>query len=530
MGLAPRPGMSVLLRLVWAGLLVSTTALAEPRFWEPVSEAPGLKDASAVAVDSVSGRVAVGDRGGVRWFLPGATAERVLRRGPVHDLEFGEGGVLYAATARGLFRISPRGKVSYIALGPAGGLRVTRLAVLGSLVAGAGEGGLYVAADGRSFARVRGEAPAAPVAALALANAGDAGERQEIWWVGRGALIRGTLVPSDPPRLVDTQRLTLPAGELSRAPLDLELDAGGARAAVLGERRVALLREQAFEVVAPAWPAGARAARLVSTSAGIWVGTDRGLVVGPGWDGPWRRAAPPAGGFAVAALAASPGRIWLAGSRGLLQGRETQPGVAESAASQLFAERLRTEPTIQEVHAAVLRHQDLGARRMRRLARGVGRRGWLPDVTVRGAYGDLRSGRVDEDQVVFSTGTMHDLVDTQNDHHRDWEGTLALTWSLGDIAYHPESIDVSRESREWIELRDEVLDEVNQLYFERRRALLELATAPGSAAEAARRRLRADELAAGLDAWTGGWFGFRSPPLSGSGPSSSPPQPQENSP
>jgi len=46
---------------------------------------------------------------------------------------------------------------------------------------------------------------------------------------------------------------------------------------------------------------------------------------------------------------------------------------------------------------------------------------------------------------------------------------------------------------------------VTQLYFERRRALLQLSGVP-SAPEAARLRLRADELASGLDAWTGGWW------------------------
>ena len=56
-----------------------------------------------------------------------------------------------------------------------------------------------------------------------------------------------------------------------------------------------------------------------------------------------------------------------------------------------------------------------------------------------------------------------------------------------------------------IELRDDVLDEITQLYFERRRVLVELAAAeaPG---DTLRLRLRAAELAAGIDAWTGGWF------------------------
>jgi hypothetical protein len=86
---------------------------------------------------------------------------------------------------------------------------------------------------------------------------------------------------------------------------------------------------------------------------------------------------------------------------------------------------------------------------------------------------------------------------------------LTLEWDLGDTRFDPEAIDVSREAREVIELRDDVLDEITQLYFERQRALDGLASAPP--AEQRALALRADELAAGLDAWTGGWFGQHAP-------------------
>jgi hypothetical protein len=74
---------------------------------------------------------------------------------------------------------------------------------------------------------------------------------------------------------------------------------------------------------------------------------------------------------------------------------------------------------------------------------------------------------------------------------------------------------VSREARLVIQLRDDVLDEVNQLYFERQRVLASL-DAPPPDVPVALLRLRAAELASGLDAWTGGWF---SEQLSSHGPS-----------
>lgn len=528
------------LSLVCAVLLGDLSSASEPRRWEPSSEVVGLREAGAIAIDPVHGRVAVGDRGGVSWFVRGRAAERVLRRGPVHDLVFTDRGALYAATARGVFRIETSGAVVEVPFGPGGSERVERLAAAAGWVAAAGQGGLFLSRDGGRFAKMPGGTARQGVTAVALTGAGAGGTAggAELWWIAQGTLFRGRVAAEDPPRLDIEERLALPAGALAREALDLLVDVGGARAAVLAEREVALLRERHFDRVSPPWPAGALARRMAALDSELWVATDRGLVVGAGWAGPWRRAASPAGDAAVAALAPTPVGLWIAGKRGLLLGRRQLSQGAPAGGD--YVERLQIEPTVQEVHAAVVRHQGLTDRRMRELARGVRRRGWLPAVTVRGAYGDLRRASVDVDQVVFSSGTLHDLLDSRSDHDRDWEASLALTWQLGDVLYHPESIDVSKESREWVELRDEVLDEVNQLYFERRRVLLELAETPAGSAESARHRLRADELAAGLDAWTGGWFGFRVPALSNAGSRSnlgfrspgslSPPPPKENKP
>ena len=54
--------------------------------------------------------------------------------------------------------------------------------------------------------------------------------------------------------------------------------------------------------------------------------------------------------------------------------------------------------------------------------------------------------------------------------------------------------------------RDDVLDELTQLYFERKRVILQRAALQPTSAQARQLQLRAEELAAGMDAWTGGWF------------------------
>jgi len=137
----------------------------------------------------------------------------------------------------------------------------------------------------------------------------------------------------------------------------------------------------------------------------------------------------------------------------------------------------------------------------------VGRRAWLPDVDLRVSGGRESSIGKDFDQA-FTGGALRHLYDHDVERGSDVGGQLELSWSLGDLVYHPESIDVSREVRELIELRDAVLDEITQLYFERERVLRRAAALEaGEPEEAWLLRLRADELASGIDAWTGGWFG-----------------------
>jgi hypothetical protein len=124
--------------------------------------------------------------------------------------------------------------------------------------------------------------------------------------------------------------------------------------------------------------------------------------------------------------------------------------------------------------------------------------------------------RWDNDQSFISGDTRH-LRDEDGDRSLDLDASINFAWDFGDTAYDPEYVDLSRESRLVIALRDDVLDEVNQLYFERLGLLRQLARPPdelpptagageGAAPDRLRLELRVGELTAGLDAWTGGWF------------------------
>jgi hypothetical protein len=178
-------------------------------------------------------------------------------------------------------------------------------------------------------------------------------------------------------------------------------------------------------------------------------------------------------------------------------------------------EKPGAEPTVGAVQRAALRYLELGSTRLAGFRHRLARRGLLPELTLRGDYGGFRAYDLDEDDTVFASGDRFLLRDRLAERGRDFGVGAVLQWDLGDTVYNFEEVDISREVRELIELRDEVLDEVNQLYFERRRVLLERSLLPDPASpEAERLALRARELAAGLDAWTGGWWSRQVEPLS----------------
>jgi len=501
------------------------------RSWRLVSSGARDADPAALALEPGSGRLFVGDARGVSAPGEAGALELVLPRGPVRDLAFAQaaaGGpsVLLTATERGLYRGSGAELVGPLAPGPGAGARqVERIAALPGAVALATQDGVYLSRDLVRFERLDAELPAGPATAVALRAASGPGPGGlELWSVIGGELWQSELRGSGGAGFaVAARRVWLPVAGSRGDPVDIGLGLPGADVAVLLPGALALRRApgEGFELLRPALPPGASARRLAAALGRLWLATDRGLLEAPGLAGPWRRATAPAGASPVRAILGDAARLYVASEAGLLVGsgaeaeavRAAGPGAAAPGAGPPRAGLPVGEPGIERVHRAAVHHLGLGADALDLLRRGVRRRGWLPVLALGGAFGRDTAHQRGLDQT-FSSGALHDLRDDARDRSQGLEVDLTLSWDLGDLAYHPEQIDVSREAREVIELRDDVLDELTQLYFERRRVLSELATQEDAEGPAALRlRLRADELAAGIDGWTGGWFSSQVAPL-----------------
>jgi hypothetical protein len=472
------PWLATILALLSLSARAAEAGELRPLQWRSALVGLGGKGVAALAVEPETGRLAVGDERGVWIGRSGRAFRRVLHRGPVLDLAFLPEGALLAATARGLYRIEGDAGSAQLGPGPGVGARsVRRIAAIPGLTALATDAGIFVSRDTRVWQRLTGALPGGAATAVALRRRG---EGVACWGVVGGELWRVDLRPgAGALAAAASVRETIPFAVQSGGAVDIVTGLPDAALVIVFPRALAVRRGGAvgerWQILRPQLPPGGRALRLGRGAGRTWLATDRGLLEAEALAGPWRRSSPPVGSSATQAAAGAGDVLFAAISDGVLAGRPTPPAAAAAplrgAAHAPLA--IPPGPAIERVHRAALHYLGLERSRMEALRRGARRRAWWPIVAVRaaGQWDDSRS--TDRDQS-FSSGATHHLTDRAHDRGDELDASLSLSWDLGGIAYEPESIDVSRETREVIELRDDVLDEITQLYFERRRVLAEL--------------------------------------------------------
>jgi hypothetical protein len=476
-----------------AALWLAQAAAAQE--FVPLAGFERVRGVTALAVEPSGGRVALGTHSSVWLAARGEAAKRVLRVGAVRDLVFAPDGALWVASERGVTSFAD-GVATPHALGPGASGRATRLAWVENTLLVGSEDGLALRTPGGAFASIDGAVPEGPVRAIvalgsrrALAIVGESIAQLVLDGTGRGASA--------------TVREPLPAGE--GAPLDLAALPGG-DALCLREGGLARRDARGAWVRVPsALPPGAEPARLLASERGVWIATSAGALFARDPRGPYGRASAPAGSASLTALARAGHALYLAGPRGAWFGELRAPlPAAHERSHAAVAGRPTGEPSVLAAQRAALRYAQLGPAAVASLRERPRRSAYLPVLEVFGGLAEDRTRHRDWDQT-FTSGLDREFFDRRREDGRDYDVGARVIWNLGGAVYHPEEIDASREAREWIELRDEVLDEVAQLYFERQRVLLD-ADRESDPHAAARLALRAAELAAGLDAWTGGWW------------------------
>ena len=182
----------------------------------------------------------------------------------------------------------------------------------------------------------------------------------------------------------------------------------------------------------------------------------------------------------------SEGRIYLATSKGLFKNDYFSSVYPENNPEVV----LEGEPSVGEIQEAALFYNEVHPDKIRKWRTGLKYRALFPEVSL------------DFDKTVTTAlGASYDRVQIGP---QDWG--VNLQWDIGDLLWNSYEDDVDTRARLNTQLRLDILDEINRVYFERVRLRRELASATLSEEDLFKKKLRLAELTAIIDGYTGGYF------------------------
>lgn len=532
----------ILVVVAWFGFgvvpaqAVVDATFSAPDHWRWLGSVGGGGEASIALAQSIRGDIAVGDDAGVSWWRDDVRERAVLAS--IRDLAFDSRGVLWIATSGGLFSWNRSGRPARRRLpGGEAGNQIDRIAISDSTLLLATAAGAVWSSQGKIFQPLGDSLAAAAISHVAIRPArfdqrqrgappGYGGIAQAwLYGAGRLSVVRG-LESASGMRVTGggVLPIALPLTDDGdeQAVVDLVIDPDGRRLHLVFEDAIAWrpIEREASAVAMSGWrferpilPPGASIRALAWASGRVWLATDHGLLSGDSIEGPFRRAASPVGTTSCVEIqprdleqALALCRTGLfALSTGSSEGSMAFEAVG-SAVRDPSGIRLLPDPPLAEIRQRALLRSGLTAGRAHRMWDRLRRRAYWPDLKLRFDV-DLDYDRESDADEAFISGDTRRLFDRTRDEGRHYQAGIEFDWDLGGLVYPLETVDLSRELRQVVSLRDDVADEINQLYFERQAIRESLASSRSTDSnEIVRLTWRARELDAGLDAWTGGWI------------------------
>jgi hypothetical protein len=201
------------------------------------------------------------------------------------------------------------------------------------------------------------------------------------------------------------------------------------------------------------------------------------------------------------------GSLYAACEKGLFKARQQK--YPPNNYGGLLSVISKGEPTINDVQREAIHYAEVDPQKISLWRAQAARRAILPKFTV--GY-DRDNNKTVGNSIwgtygtAASTGKYYCGPDDETDY--DDEGwSVSLSWDLGDLVWSEAQTSIDNRSKLMVQLRDDILDEVNKVYFERLRVKLELDNlALEERGKRAEKELRLRELTATLDGLTGGYF------------------------
>lgn len=191
--------------------------------------------------------------------------------------------------------------------------------------------------------------------------------------------------------------------------------------------------------------------------------------------------------------------LYAACDKGLFKAKPASLNKNKSV--NILAVYYHDEPSINAVQQAAIKYAEVEPEKIAAWRRQAAKKAWLPRVSV-------GLDRNVTDLWHWEGGSTTKVDDDFLRKGRDAiEWDINLSWDLGDLIYNSAQTSIDVRSKLMVQLRDDILDEVTKIYFERLRVKMEL---DNLSIEDRKKRfekeLRLQELTAYLDGLTGGYF------------------------
>ncbi|MDD5465178.1 MAG: hypothetical protein PHP73_02390 [Candidatus Omnitrophica bacterium] len=191
--------------------------------------------------------------------------------------------------------------------------------------------------------------------------------------------------------------------------------------------------------------------------------------------------------------------IYVAAEGGIFKAKQDSQAVF--IRQGLIQEYIKDEPKIKEVQEAAIKYAEVGPEKISQWRKKAAKKALLPQVSV-GL--DRNTTDLWHWEGGSTTKTDDDILRRGRDN-LDWD--VSLSWDLSNLIWDDAQTSIDVRSKLMVELRDDILDQVNKLYFERLRIKSEL---NNLAIEDRNKRfdkqLKLEELTASLDALTSGYY------------------------
>lgn len=177
---------------------------------------------------------------------------------------------------------------------------------------------------------------------------------------------------------------------------------------------------------------------------------------------------------------------------------------ADSEAKKILS-RFENEPTINEVQQAALTYSAMHPEQYESMRTRSRFAAVLPELRLR-VTKDEGDDQKQYQRYSETNAAAEPLSDTSTTNE-NLELQGEVKWRLNELVFNKYETSVVKEHRQVAKERQRILQSVTQVYFERRRAQVDMLLAPpGDAAGRTLAELKVAELTAELDGMTGGAF------------------------